>query len=126
MLLSINPEHVYNILQGKKTYEFRKILCKRDIDTIIIYATFPVKKIVGEVEVLEAIEMDKEKLWKITKKKSGITKEFFDKYYEGRDTAVAYKLGEVIKYKEPHSLSDFGIKMAPQSFMYISENLTIA
>ncbi|WFR55400.1 hypothetical protein QA584_17515 [Anaerocolumna sp. AGMB13025] len=126
MLLSINPEHVINILQGNKTYEYRKILCKRKVDTIVIYATCPVQKIVGEVEVLEAIEMDKEKLWKITEKKSGITKEFYDKYYEGKDTAVAYKLGEVIKYDEPHSLSDIGIKMAPQSYMYISENLILA
>ncbi len=38
MLLSVNPEHVENILLGKKQYEFRKIRCRPDVDKIIIYA----------------------------------------------------------------------------------------
>ena len=125
MLLSINPEHVENILQGSKTYEFRKILCKRKVDKIVIYSTYPVKLIVGEVEVLDIIEMDKEKLWKMTEKKSGITKDFFDQYYEGRETAIAYKLGEVFKYDKPQSLDKIGIKMAPQSYMYLTENAVV-
>ena len=125
MLLSINPEHVKNILQGTKTYEFRKILCKRKVDKIVIYATCPIKRVVGEVEVLDVFEMDKENLWKITEKHSGITKKFFDQYYEGRDTAVAYKLGEVVKYERPRSLADLGVKLAPQSYMYLPENFAI-
>lgn len=125
MLLSINPQHVYNILQGTKTYEFRKILCKRKVDKIVIYATFPVKRVVGEVEVIDVIEMKKEALWKITKKYSGITKDFFDKYYEGRETAIAYKLGEVIEYEKPHELQDIGVNVAPQSYMYLPDNIVI-
>ena len=121
MLLSINPEHVENILRGSKAYEYRKILCKRKVDKIVIYSTCPVKCVVGEVEVLDIIEMDKEKLWKMTKQHSGITKEFYDRYYEGRKTAVAYKLGTVVEYDEPHLLEDIGVKMAPQSYMYLPE-----
>ena len=125
MLLSINPEHVHNILQGTKTYEFRKILCKRKVDKIVMYATYPVKRVVGEVEVIDVLEMKKEALWKITKKQSGITKEFFDKYYEGRETAIAYKLGEVIEYEEPHELREIGVNVAPQSYMYLPDNIAI-
>lgn len=125
MLLSINPEHVENILQGNKTYEFRKILCKRKVDIIVIYATYPVKLIVGEVEVLDIIEMDKEQLWKLTEKRAGISKDFFDQYYEGRETAVAYKLGKVLKYDIPYSLDKIGVKMAPQSYMYLPENAVV-
>ena len=125
MLLSINPERVENILQGNKTYEFRKILCKRKVDIIVIYATYPVKLIVGEVEVLDIIEMDKEQLWKLTEKRAGISKDFFDQYYEGRETAVAYKLGKVLKYDIPYSLDKIGVKMAPQSYMYLPENAVV-
>ena len=125
MLLSINPEHVKNILQGNKTYEFRKILCKRKVDIIVIYATYPVKLIVGEVEVLDIIEMEKEQLWKLTEKRAGISKDFFDQYYEGRETAVAYKLGKVLKYDIPYSLDKIGVKMAPQSYMYLPENAVV-
>lgn len=125
MLLSINPEHVFNILEGTKTYEFRKIQCKRKIDKIVIYATYPVKRIVGEVEVIDILKMNKEDLWKITKTKSGISKEFFDKYYEGRELAVAYKLGEVVQYDRPHKLDEIGVAAAPQSYMYLPDNLAI-
>ena len=126
MLLSINPEHVQNILQGNKTYEFRKKLCKKKVDKIVIYATCPVKQIVGEAEVLDVIEMEKEELWKLTRRQSGITKTFFDQYYEGRENAVAYKLGAVIKYAKPQSLADIGVKMAPQSYMYLMDNALLS
>ena len=119
ILLSINPEYVEQILNGTKTYEYRKNVCKRKVDKIVIYSTYPVKKIVGEVEVLDIIQMEKEELWNMTKDKSGITKNFFDKYYETKDKAVAYKLGKVIRYEEPKLLDSIGIKVAPQSYIYL-------
>jgi len=45
---------------------------------------------------------------------------FFDKYYENKSKAVAFKLDKVTKYKEPLSLSDLGINSAPQSFIFIT------
>lgn len=125
MLLSINPEHINNILQGTKTYEFRKILCKRKVDKIVMYATYPIKRVVGEVEVLDVIEMKKEALWKMTKKQSGITKAFYDQYYEGRETAVAYRLGKVVEYDKPHELKEIGVNVAPQSYMYLPDSIAI-
>ena len=53
ILLSINPQHVQSIFEGKKEYEFRKIQCKEEVDKIIIYATYPVMKVVAEVDVEE-------------------------------------------------------------------------
>lgn len=119
ILLSINPNHVENIMNGKKEYEFRKKACKRHVDKIIIYSTTPVMKIVGEAEV-ETVLIDKpSEVWRITKKKSGIDKLFFDDYFQDRDQAVAYKLTNITKYVSPKELKDFGIKSAPQSFQYI-------
>ena len=43
LLMSINPEHVANILAGKKKFEFRKTKCKEQIDSIVIYSTAPRK-----------------------------------------------------------------------------------
>lgn len=119
ILLSINPEHVDNILTGKKMYEFRKIQCKEKVDKIVIYSTFPVMKVVGEADVDDVIVDKPESVWNITSEYSGITKLFFDKYYKNKDKAVAYKLSNVIKYEQPKSLSNYGIKCAPQSFVYI-------
>lgn len=119
MLLSINPQHVENILCGKKKYEFRKVKCRSAVDTILIYATSPIMKIVAEAEVIEVLEDDPEALWHTTSKDAGISKQFYDSYYKGRTKAVAYRLGKVNKYKCPKCLSDYGIKAAPQSFVYV-------
>lgn len=119
ILLSINPEHVENIMSGTKRYEFRKIQCKEKVDKIIIYSTSPVMKVVGEADVMDIIINEPEKVWKTTADYSGITKGFFDEYYRNRDMAVAYKLGNVKKYKKPKELSYYGVKSAPQSFVYV-------
>jgi len=121
ILLSINPQHVENIVHGKKCYEYRKRTCKRKVDKIIIYSTCPVKQVIGEVEVLDTLEMDKDELWKLTKDQSGITRKFYNAYFKGKKTAVAYKLGSVLKYDSPQSLKDIGIKVAPQSFLYLPD-----
>lgn len=122
ILLSINPQHVENIMHGTKKYEYRKIMCKKNIDKILIYATCPVQKVVGEAEVLDILEMDKEDLWNLTKGQSGISKKFYNQYYKGRKTAIAYKLGDVIEYDVPMGLNEYGIKVAPQSYVYLIDN----
>lgn len=119
MLLSINPQHVENILNGDKRFEFRKVRCRAEVDNIVIYATSPVMQIVGEADVTEIIQDSLDAVWKITSEYAGISRHFYDEYYLGKDKAVAYKLGRVKKYKRPLQLSDFGISSAPQSFVYI-------
>ena len=78
ILISINPEHVQNIINGIKKYEYRKIAAKQDISSIIIYETTPVKRIVAEAEIIDVLMCSPEELWKLTKVESGISKEFFD------------------------------------------------
>lgn len=119
ILLSINPEHVENILNGSKKVEYRKVKCRRDVDRILIYSTSPVMKVVGEAVVLKVLEGLPDNVWQLTSQYAGITRNFFDKYYEDKSKAVAFKLGKVTKYKEPLSLSDLGINSAPQSFIYL-------
>lgn len=119
LLMSINPEHVDNILAGTKKFEFRKTKCKEKIDSIIIYSTFPIKRVVAEVEVKDIIEDTPQAVWSKTRTAAGIDKTFFDRYYDGRSTAVAYVLGEVKKFSNPKVLSDYGVKAAPQSYVYV-------
>lgn len=119
ILISINPEHVNNIISGKKKYEYRRIAAKQDVSSLIIYETTPIKKIVAEAEVLDVLVLPPEQLWHETKASSGISKNFFDKYFSGREVAYAYKLGRVTVYQNPKRLVDFGVKTAPQSFVYV-------
>lgn len=119
MLLSINPEHVENILSGKKRFEFRKVRCRNDISGIIIYATSPIMRVVAEVRVVDIIEDTPQVVWSKTSDYAGISKVFFNQYYKGRKKAVAYQLGEVNVYSEPRPLSELGVSHAPQSFVYV-------
>ena len=51
LLMSINPVHVNNILAGTKRFEYRKTKCKEPRESILIYSTSPIRKVVAEVEV---------------------------------------------------------------------------
>ena len=119
MLLSIKPEYVKKIISGKKKYEFRKFHCRDGIDTIVIYATAPTKKVIGEVTLVNIIEGDIEYVWHETRDFSGILKRDYKKYYQKREVAIAYQLGEVTVYEKPLMLEDLGLNYVPQSFAYI-------
>ena len=119
IVISINPEHVENIINGKKKYEYRRFTPKKDVSSIIIYETTPVKMVVAEAEIVEVIMLSPDELWKRTKNESGITKKFFDEYFIGKNIACAYKLGKIKVYDTPKQLIDFGIKFASQSFVYV-------
>jgi len=119
ILLSINPEHVENIFNGTKRYEYRKIRCKEEVSKIVIYSTSPVMKVVGEAKIDAVLEKPPEDLWRETNAHSGIDKKFFDSYYKGRGNGIAYRLSDVEQYSEKKDLSDYGIVSAPQSFVYL-------
>lgn len=119
MLLSINPQHVENILNGTKRFEFRKVRSRREVRFIVIYSTAPVGHVVGEVEVLGTVDGPPSEVWEHTRAHSGISKQFFDDYYYGRQRAVAYELGEVSVYPQPRTLTELGIRAAPQSLVYV-------
>lgn len=125
VILSIKPEFVEKIFSGEKRYEYRKILFKQKVDTVYIYASRPIGKIVGEFKIEEIICDTPDNIWKRTKHQSGVTKKFFDKYYKGKDKAVALKIKECKEYEEgenPESLiPNFKV---PQSFVYISYRLS--
>lgn len=87
---------------------------------MVIYETSPIKKVVAEAKILEVIELPPEELWNETQSRSGISKEFFDAYFKNRQVAYAYKLGEVKAYETQRELGFYGIKAAPQSFVYLN------
>lgn len=121
VLLSIKPEYADKILSGEKKFEFRKSIFKRtDVTAIIIYATMPVGKVVGEFEIENILSDRPEEIWYQTKEASGISKFFFDTYFLNREKAYAIQVKNVKSYKTPMDLGDLkqGLK-APQSFAYI-------
>ena len=119
MLLSIKPRYAKVILEGQKQYEFRKSRPKDGVDRIIFYASSPQKEVVGEATIDKILEGTPKEIWEIAKTAAGITKKFYFSYYAGKDKAIAYKLKDVVIYEKPKALSDYGIRQAPQSFVYL-------
>ena len=121
-LLSIKPEFIEEIIEGRKKFEYRKKLFKRsDISSIVVYATKPYGKVVGEFEIETILEENIDKLWSDTKHLSGISEEFFYEYFKDRDSGFAIQIKKFKEYKKHLELSEFDstIKTAPQSFCYI-------
>ena len=119
ILLSINPQYVNRIIKGDKRFEFRTKIAKKKVDKIVFYSTNPIKKVVGEVEVLSVKSGSPRQLWQITEGYAGISKELFKKYFKHRETAYAYELGKVKVYDEPKDISEYGCNHPPQSFIYL-------
>lgn len=119
VLLSIRPEHVENIFNGSKRFEFRKIRFKKDVSEIVIYCTHPVMKVVGKATVKNTIKCCPEEMWGLTEEFAGIDKLFFYEYYKGKQEAVALELDNVTEFDTPESLESYGLVQAPQSFVYL-------
>lgn len=121
ILLSIKPNFVAEILSGRKCFEFRKTLYKRrDLRKIVVYSSSPVCRVVGEIEVEDIYCDSPNRIWNITKAAAGISKIYFDKYFEGKDTAYAIKIKSFKPYPEPVRLDEkFPGVTPPQSFCYV-------
>ena len=121
-LLSIKPEFVEEIIEGRKKFEYRKKVFKRsDVSSIVVYATKPYGKVVGEFEIENILEEGIDKLWNDTKHFSGISEEFFYKYFKDRESGFAIQIKEFEEYEEHLELAEFDstLKAAPQSFCYL-------
>ena len=120
ILMSIKPEYVDKIFSGEKKYEYRKRLCKEKIDTIIVYSSSPIQKVVGELKIKQVLYDKKTIIWNKTNRYGGITKTKYDKYFEKCNNAVAYEIEKAVLYNKPKDLKDFNVRTAPQSYVYIT------
>ena len=120
VLLSIKPEYADKIFNGTKKYEYRKSIFKnKKVDQVIVYATKPYGKVVGEFSVGQIIRDTPTYLWKKTYQYSGIKRTFFDSYFANRKFGFAIQIKNVNLYHKAKEISDFDIAQAPQSFRYI-------
>jgi len=119
VVLSIKPEFANKIFDGTKKFEFRKAIFKNSkIKTVIVYSSSPVQKVIGEFEIERIINHDIDTLWDLTHKESGITEDYFYKYFEDRQEGFAIQIKKVKKYRTPKCLrADFNL-FPPQSFAY--------
>ena len=126
VLLSIKPTYIEEIQKGNKGYEFRRAIFKNKPDEIVIYASSPVKKIIGSFSVGEIIEDTPDNLWNNFKEKAGINKKDFFEYFKGKTNGFALEIKEFKPLSEPFDpYKNMPQFRPPQSFAYIN-NLALA
>jgi len=118
VLLSIKPEFVEKIINGEKKFEYRRRIFKKNVESVIIYATSPWKRIIGEFFIEEILVEEPNTLWIKTFLFSGVEKDFFMNYFKDANIGYAIKIGNLILYERPLNLENF-VKYPPQSYAYI-------
>ena len=117
-LLSLRPEFAERIFDGTKKYEYRKrVFVREDVDKVVVYATDPLKRVVGEFEFGEIIVDTPTSIWEKTAPYSGINRNRFFKYFLGKQKAYAITIRCAVRYDKPLNprsmLPDF---IPPRSF----------
>jgi len=122
VVLSIKPEFAYKIFDGSKKFEFRKSIFKnKNVTSIIVYASSPVQKVIGEFEIGKIYNDDLKTLWKLTRDFSGISEEYFYDYFSNKEKGFAIQVKNKKKYSKAKCLKlDFNLN-PPQSFAYVKE-----
>ncbi len=119
-MLSIKPEFASKIFDGSKKYEFRKRLYKNaEVKVVIVYASAPISKVIGEFEVEQVLHEDLSSLWNETQLHSGISEAYYNQYFAGRESGYAIKVKSTKRYDIPLCIKkSFGLH-PPQSFAYV-------
>ena len=120
VLLSIKPEFALKIFDGSKKYEYRRAIFKnKEVSRVIVYASDPIKQIIGEFEIEDILHDKPRVLWVKTKNHGGISeKKFFD-YFTNKSKGYAIKVKASRTYDAPLPLNNFMVSSPPQSFMYL-------
>lgn len=120
ILLSIKPEFAEKIFNGTKKYEFRRSIFKdKKVNKVVVYASSPIQSVIGEFDIESILNDDLDKIWERTRDSSGISEDFYRKYFANRSVAYAIKIGRVKKYRKKRKLSYYNVTYAPQSFIYL-------
>jgi len=122
VILSIKPEFANKIFDGTKKYEFRRAIFKNpNVKKIMVYASSPIQKIIGEFEIDKIINLDLQSLWDKTHQDSGITEDFFFEYFVNKQKGYAIKIKNFKKYQKPLCIRNDFNAFPPQSFLYVAK-----
>lgn len=120
--MPIKPIYAEKLLSGNKRYEFRRAAIRSDLTHIIIYASSPLKKIIGIAEVGEVKVASPTVIWENTKHVAGISRRNYREYFHGKKQAHAIQINKVLALQnriKPEDINN-GFKV-PQSFAYVDD-----
>lgn len=120
ILLPIKPQYVNKIFSKEKIVEYRRWIPSCNVPfKVIIYSSYPVKKIVGDFVVNSIISGSPDELWEVTKSQGGIQESDFRQYFNNTDLAFAFVISNLNRYEHTIDLKTLGVTSVPQRFCYI-------
>lgn len=124
LFISVKPEFANKIMSKEKCIELRKIKPNvKSGDYVIIYASSPVKCVIGFGQIKQIIVTTPEKMWNDNNPHLGIDKGRYDEYYFDREKAIGI---EIETLRSVPAISLDSIKMIdpdfhpPQVYRYVS------
>jgi len=106
LFIAVKPEYANKLISGKKDIELRKM--KPNVqpgDYVIIYASAPVKAVVGFGKVKTIIECTPKCLWERYSNRLGINEQSYFSYYDGYHKAIGIEF-DMIKSVMPIGLEE--------------------
>jgi len=124
LFISVKPEFAKKIITKEKKIELRKVKPHVEVgDYVIIYASSPIKSVIGFGLVQQIIEASPEQMWEKYSSVLGIDKPRFDEYYGGKDKAIGIKIKEIHQIKPIHLEDLRNVTPSfqpPQVYRYVS------
>jgi predicted transcriptional regulator len=95
ILISLEPRHAENILEGRKRVELRRRMMNVTIgSTVWMYAKVPVGSIIGRAIVAAIHVLAPATLWRRFGAVSGISRSEFFEYFADREQGIALELSD--------------------------------
>jgi predicted transcriptional regulator len=122
ILISIKPIYAGRILEGSKLIEVRKKFSNKWVGCrAVLYASSPLKALVGEATVISVTSAPPVDIWAQFGPNLGCGKEDFEGYVGVASKVSAIELGDIFPYREPISLAQVSYLVRedlvpPQSF----------
>jgi type I restriction enzyme S subunit len=125
VILSIRPKYAELILSGTKRYEFRKsIFNSKYVDEAYVYATSPIKRIVGVFKIGDITKDSPKGLWDQFGHLSGMDEAEFFEYFEDIRIGFAIEIKHVEIFDSPCDPKELIPGFSPpQSFCYLKYSL---
>jgi len=126
VLVSIRPIYASRIMKGQKTVELRRRFPESGATgaTALIYSSSPVRAVVGCARIKLVLKLPISKIWKDHNEAACVTKDEFDKYFDGLTVGFAILFESVKSFKwelkAAHLEEKFGL-VPPQSYRYVTE-----
>lgn len=130
LFIAVKPEYANKLISGHKDIELRKMRPHvQQGDYVIIYASAPVKAVLGFGKIKTIIESNPSNLWEKYSSRLGINRQSYFSYYDGYHKAIGIEF-DMIKPVTPIGLEDLRKVdpnfQPPQIYRYVTNDDIIA